>query len=141
MANRKTFDDMMNEIKASGEQERETIEVAEKLAKIIGDLSRARIRKGLSQRQLAEMTGIKQSAIARLENIQAIPRLDTIIKIARCLDVEIEIEEVTTRVNAPKIGMPSFAYTRQFFQPGAVAAVSIDKKQYAMAGGYYGTAC
>ena len=139
MANRKTFDDMMNEIKASGEQERETIEVAEKLAKIIGDLSRARIKKGLSQRQLAEMTGIKQSAIARLENIQAVPRLDTIIKIARCLDVEIEIEEVTTDTRAIKMEIPQIVDSKLFVWPGSGAAC---KTKLVMAGGgYYGVRC
>lgn len=138
MANRKTFDDMMNEIKASGEQERETIEVAEKLAKIIGDLSRARIKKGLSQRQLAEMTGIKQSAIARLENIQAIPRLDTIIKIARCLDVEIEIEEVTTDVKAIRMEIPQFIDPMLFAWPGSAAT---GVTQLVLAGGYHGARC
>ena len=51
---------------------------------------------GLTQRQLAEKCGIKQSAIARIERIQVIPRLDTLLKIAKCLECTISIDNVIT---------------------------------------------
>ena len=50
-----------------------------------------RVKSGLTQRQLAEKCEIKQSAIARMESLQAIPRLDTMIKIARSLNVKIAV--------------------------------------------------
>lgn len=87
-----SFDLMLEEIKKKGEKERETIEVAEQLAEIIGTITEARIEKGLTQRDLAKMSGLKQSAIARMENIQVVPRLDTLIKIARCLGITLKAE-------------------------------------------------
>ena len=47
--------------------------------------------KGLSQKQLAEMTGLKQPAIARIENNTNSPQLDTIIKIADALGLKITL--------------------------------------------------
>lgn len=47
----------------------------------IGKLIEARESKGLSQKQLADMCGLKQSAIARLERMSATPRLNTLIKV------------------------------------------------------------
>ena len=41
----------------------------------------ARQAKGLSQKELAEITGIKQPAIARLENGHISPSVDTINKL------------------------------------------------------------
>ncbi|NLN45576.1 MAG: helix-turn-helix domain-containing protein [Clostridiaceae bacterium] len=89
-----TFDEVLKDIKASGETERKTIEVAEELARIIGSLAEARISSGLTQRQLAEKSGIKHSAIALMESLQAIPRLDTMIKIARHLRVQINANTI-----------------------------------------------
>ena len=84
-----TFEKALEDIQLSGKIERETIDIANEIARIIGDLTEARINSGLSQRQLAQKCGIKQSAIARMESLQVIPRLDTMIKIARCLDTRI----------------------------------------------------
>ncbi len=91
-----TFNEAIEEIKSSGSIEKETIEIAEEIARIVGDIAEARIKKGLTQRQLAEKSGIKQSAIARMESLQAIPRIDTLVKIARCLDVRISVDSIST---------------------------------------------
>lgn len=48
---------------------------------IIGELIKARKEKGLSQKQLEELSGVKQSAIARLESEKAVPQLDTLLKL------------------------------------------------------------
>ena len=93
-----TFDDALNEIKNIGEKERETIETAEEIARVINGLADARIKKGLTQRQLAEVTGLKQSAIARMESLQTIPRLDTLIRVARSLGAYITVEESKTNI-------------------------------------------
>lgn len=93
-----TFNDILEEIKTYGEQERKTLEVAEELARIIGSITNTRIEKGLTQRQLAEQCGIKQSAIARMESLQVIPRLDTVIKIANSLGIQIDVNTVKSEV-------------------------------------------
>ena len=85
--------DILGTIKEEGGQERKTIEAAEKAAEIIFELSEARIKKGLSQRQLAALTGIPLPNIAKIEAAKIMPRLDTLMKIAVCVGVEIKMEE------------------------------------------------
>lgn len=46
----------------------------------------------LSQRELADLCGTTQSAIARLERGQRPPRVDTLMRIARALDCELIVE-------------------------------------------------
>jgi|GEM_PF-2736314 Predicted transcriptional regulator with C-terminal CBS domains len=55
-----------------------------------------RIEKGYSQRDLATITNVKQSAIARMEQLKIIPRLDTIILIARALDLQLTFKRIET---------------------------------------------
>ena len=47
---------------------------------------------GLSQQQLAELTGTTQSAIARLEAGGRPPRIDTLLKIAEALDCNLVVD-------------------------------------------------
>lgn len=47
---------------------------------------------GLSQQQLAELTGTTQSAIARLEAGGRPPRIDTLLKIAEALDCDLVVD-------------------------------------------------
>ena len=46
---------------------------------------------GLSQKELAELTGTTQSAIARLEGGGTPPRLSTLVRIARALDSDLVV--------------------------------------------------
>ncbi len=55
-----------------------------------------RKEKGYSQRDLAKITGIKQSAIARMEANKICPRLDTIIVIGRALDLQFTFKKIST---------------------------------------------
>lgn len=48
---------------------------------LIGKMIEAREEMGLSQRELADISGVKQPAIARLESGAAIPRVDTLIRL------------------------------------------------------------
>lgn len=48
---------------------------------LIGELIKARQEKGLSQKKLEELSGVKQPVIARMEKGQTIPQLDTILKV------------------------------------------------------------
>jgi selT/selW/selH-like putative selenoprotein len=47
---------------------------------------------GLSQKELAELTGTTQSAIARLESGGRPPRIDTLLGIAEALDCELAVD-------------------------------------------------
>lgn len=46
---------------------------------------------GLSQRELAELCGTTQSAIARLEGGRRAARLDTLLRVAHALDAELVV--------------------------------------------------
>lgn len=48
---------------------------------LIGKMIEAREKRGLSQRELAKLCGVKQPAIARLESLKATPQIDTLFKI------------------------------------------------------------
>lgn len=48
---------------------------------LIGKLIEAREAKGLTQEQLAQAAGLKQSAVARLERMKTTPQIDTLFKI------------------------------------------------------------
>lgn len=61
-------------------------------SEIVKQIIVARLDKGISQEQLAEKTGLKQSAIARFESCKSSPRLDTIIKIIGALKLTMKIE-------------------------------------------------
>jgi transcriptional regulator with XRE-family HTH domain len=46
----------------------------------------------MSQRELAELCGTTQSAIARLERGGRPPRIDTLLRIAEALDCELVVD-------------------------------------------------
>ena len=61
-------------------------------ADIADKVSDRRVEKDLSQRELAELCGTTQSAIARLEAGGRPPRIDTLLRIADALDCELVVE-------------------------------------------------
>jgi DNA-binding XRE family transcriptional regulator len=48
---------------------------------IMIELSKARHERGLSQRKLEELSGVKQPVIARMEKGSTSPQLDTVLKV------------------------------------------------------------
>lgn len=48
---------------------------------IIGELIKARQEKGISQKKLEELSGVKQPIIARMEKGSTSPQLSTILKV------------------------------------------------------------
>jgi predicted transcriptional regulator len=60
-------------------------------AQIADQVTERRKELGLSQQQLAELTGTTQSAIARLESGGRPPRIDTLLRITNALDCDLEI--------------------------------------------------
>lgn len=61
-------------------------------AAIAERVTERRVEMGMSQRELAELVGTTQSAIARLERGGRPPRIDTLLRIAEALDCELVVE-------------------------------------------------
>jgi predicted transcriptional regulator len=63
-------------------------------AAIADKVAARRTEMNLSQRELAELCGTTQSAIARLERGGRPPRIDTLLRIAEALDCELHVDLV-----------------------------------------------
>jgi transcriptional regulator with XRE-family HTH domain len=61
-------------------------------AAIADKVAERRQEKGLSQRELAELVGTTQSAIARLERGGRPPRIDTLLRIADALECDLVVD-------------------------------------------------
>ena len=48
---------------------------------LVGEFIKARNEKGISQKRLEELTGIKQPVISRIESGATVPQLDTLLKL------------------------------------------------------------
>jgi len=57
---------------------------------LLGDLARIRKEKGLSQAEVARLSGNKQQEISRIENREHSPTLKTLCHIANALDIDIK---------------------------------------------------
>ena len=84
------IDEFWEKMKLKDVDAKSTIEVSEKVIKIIRKIVKSRDELGLSQRDLAKKCGMKQSALARIETFKIIPKISTLIKIADCVNVKIE---------------------------------------------------
>lgn len=62
-------------------------------SQFIKEITSLRTVKGLSQQDLAKITGIKQPIISRMEQGITNPRLDTVIKIVEALGHELTLIE------------------------------------------------
>lgn len=82
-----TFDDLWQ---ASNLTQAEKDEIQLKIS-LVGKLIEAREQKGISQKRLAEMSGLKQPAIARLERMQVTPQIDTLFKVLKPLGYTLAI--------------------------------------------------
>ncbi len=65
---------------------------------LIGKLIEAREQKGISQRELAKMSGVKQPAIARLESMKSTPQIDTLLKVLSPLGYKLDIVPISKHI-------------------------------------------
>ncbi len=89
-----TFSDYMEDKTRVSDAEREKINFE---VELIGKMIEAREKKGLSQRELAELSGVKQPAIARLESMKATPQIDTLFKILAPLGYTLSITPIKNK--------------------------------------------
>ena len=89
--------DMSNAIGRNWEEARRELFTPEEIAEsdlrvaLIGELIKARQEKGISQKKLEELSGVKQPIIARMEKGQTNPQLGTVLKVLAPLGLTLEI--------------------------------------------------
>ena len=98
-----TIDQLWENLKATNENTKRTIETSEKVISIIRKITDARIRLNISQRDLAKKCGIQQPALARIETFKIIPKINTLIKIAECVNISIEALNEQQKSNILKV--------------------------------------
>jgi ribosome-binding protein aMBF1 (putative translation factor) len=74
------------------EQERQEITFQTNL---IENLMKARNEKKMSQEELAEKAGMKQPAIARIENMKVSPQVDTLLKLLYPLGYTLQVVPIS----------------------------------------------
>ena len=52
---------------------------------LMGEMIKAREEKGISQKKLEELSGVKQPVIARMEKGKTIPQIETVLKVLGAL--------------------------------------------------------
>lgn len=82
------WSDIKNEIRSISNSEMMQIEL---VADLVDEIRDTRRTLGLTQRDLAEKTGLKQSAIARMESGGVIPRLDTVLRVALAMGLKFKL--------------------------------------------------
>ena len=90
----KTWNDYKEHVKAVDPIASEDIKEAENIASIVGAMIDKRNELGITQRQLAEMCGIPQSSVARIESYKTTPNLDTLLKIMQPLGLKLYVLSV-----------------------------------------------
>lgn len=71
-----TWDDLEKELFTP-----EEIAASKLRVSLIGELIKARQEKGISQKKLEELSGVKQPIIARMERGSTSPQLETVLKV------------------------------------------------------------
>ena len=83
--------------RADSDERRHGYERAGRAIRLAYEIRALREKKGLSQRQLAELVGTTQSANARLEGGRISPSLPTLDRIANALDAELTVTLTDTQ--------------------------------------------
>lgn len=90
----KTWNDYKEHIKKADPLSKNDIEEMEEMASIVGAIIRQRNSLGLTQRALAELCGIPQSSVARIETFKTIPNLETLLKIMQPLGLKLTVSAI-----------------------------------------------
>lgn len=65
--------------------------------RIVGEMLEARQKAGMTQTELENLTGIKQTFIARFENNKTDPQLTTVLKLLRPLGLTLDVVPLSSR--------------------------------------------
>lgn len=68
--------------------------------RLIAAVVAERTSRGWSQRDLARATGLQQPAVARFEDVDRNPSVDTVLRVCQALDLSIEVVPAPRRTRA-----------------------------------------
>ncbi len=78
--------------------------MSENCSIIVDTLIEQRHKKGMTQKELAKVTSLTQSIIARLESKKTTPQLDTLLKVASALGCDIAVVPGTDLPTGKPVG-------------------------------------
>ena len=90
----KTWQDYKEYIKNIDENNNLLMEEIDELTAIVSAMIEKRNALGISQRELAQLCGLPQSSIARIESGKTTPKLDTLLKIMHPLGLKIKLVSI-----------------------------------------------
>lgn len=88
----RTWEDVRGEIYTPEEITESDLRVA-----LIGELVKARQEKGISQKELERLSGVRQPIIARMERGTTNPQIDTVLKVLAPLGKTLAIVPLETK--------------------------------------------
>ena len=90
----KTWQDYKNHVKSIDENNRILMEEIDELTSIVSAMIDKRTALGITQRELAQLCGLPQSSIARIESGRTTPKLDTLLKIIHPLGLKLKLVSI-----------------------------------------------
>ena len=92
-----TLEESLQKVRELSETNRIVLDSFNTADAIMKKLVELRKEAGLSQRDLAKLTGMRQPQIARYETLDEYPRLDTFIRILDALNYSINLQKKTEK--------------------------------------------
>lgn len=90
----KTWQAYKNHVQNIDEDNRILMEEIEELTNIVSAMIDKRTALGITQRELAQLCGLPQSSIARIESGRTTPKLDTLLKIIHPLGLKLKLVSI-----------------------------------------------
>jgi ribosome-binding protein aMBF1 (putative translation factor) len=90
----RTHEEVEREMLEEGLISEEEIRESDMRAALMVEMIRARRDRGLSQRDLERMSGVRQPVISRIENGTDIPKLDTVMKVLAPLGLTLKLAPI-----------------------------------------------
>ena len=87
----KTWNDYKEYASEPSPEVKADIEEASQLATFVTLIIQRRNELGLTQRELAALSGLPQSSIARMETMKTVPSIDTVLKIVKPLGLQLSL--------------------------------------------------
>ena len=91
-----SIEESLNAFSNKSSENKELIDRTNRIISLVDVIIERRKALGLTQRDLAALTNIKQPMIARIERLECMPRLDTLIRILDSLKLNLTFSETVS---------------------------------------------